>query len=555
MSKTPLNIKRTAKNNKMCSFSIRENSSNKPSIIYLVCSDNEGKQYKISTGRKILCSQWNKRKQEPIISNLFSNDVNKEALTTSLILQQLKGEYFKYLYYLCSTNETFNINILRAKINNIVTNNKLREHSSFREGTVNVEQNINFKITEEDMVKKGNIGKTPKATKAMDKALKQYIADSQVKKSTGKVYGLLVGKYKKWIVDVYKVDGMSALRQPAFDKYVEYLKKEGKSNADINKVAIIRKIINSYIAKGNKYGLTQIIFNPLKDKRLSEDKVKVEILPDEIDKLENIVLPAEYQLHRDLFMLAIYTGQRVSDIQNIAVGVYERKGDFLVIKTVKRGKAAYIPLSKKVEYYLGKVEGKIKPMSGVNFRNKLNNNIKEIFRLAGIDREITYIDAHQKTITAPLYSIISSHFARHTFTTKKVREGYSYEEVGKMIGDTGRVIEKTYSHLTADDHINKLKAKARKLKADNNEVQVVKKVEAKLSSLHQDSNLDEIIDTLKDMQGGNISEAIEYVKQNKVKMIKLIEYYTGKTKGMILDDDEFTGYLVMLWEKLKYKKQ
>ena len=545
MSKTPLNIKRTAKNNKMCSFSIRENSSNKPSIIYLVCSNNEGKQYKISTGRKLLCSQWNKRKQEPIISSLFSNDANKGALTTSLILQQLKGEYFKYLYYLCSTNTSFNINILRAKINNIITNNKLREQR-------NVEQNINFKITAEDMVKKGNTGKTPKATNALDKALKQYINDSQVKESTGKVYGLLVGKYKRWIVDVLGVDAMSALKQSAFDKYVEYLKAQGKSNADINKVAIIRKIINSYIAKGNKYGLTQIIFNPLKDKRLSDDRVKVEILPDEIEKLENITLPAEYQLYRDIFCLAIYTGQRVSDIQNIAVGVYSKKGDFLVIKTIKREKHAYILLSKKVEYYLKRVEGKVKPMSDVYFRNTLNIKIKEIFRLAGIDREITYKDAHQKTIKAPLYSIISSHFARHTFITRRVREGYSYEEVGKMVGDTGQVIEKTYSHLTVDDHINKLKEKARKLKADNNEVEVVKKVEAKQSSLHQDSNLDDIIDELKDMQGGNIEQALQYLKQNKVKMVKLIEYYTGKKKGMILDDDEFTGYLTMLWGKLKY---
>ena len=502
-------------------------------MIYLVCRDSEGKQYKLSTGRKILGSQWNKRKQEPIISNLFSSDVNKEALTTSLILQHLKGEYLKYIYYLCSTNETFNINLLRNKINDIVTNS---------------EQNINFDITAEDMVK-GNIGKTPSATKALDKALKQYIADSQVKESTAKVYRLLVGKYKKWIVDVLGVDGMSALRQPAFDKYVEYLKAQGKSNADINKVAIIRKIINSYIAKGNKYGLTQIIFNPLKDKRLSEDKVKVEILPDEIEKLENIVLPAEYQLYRDLFMLAIYTGQRVSDIQNIAVGEYERKGDFMIVKTVKREKFAYIPLSKKVEYYLSKVEGKVKKQSDVNFRNTLNIKIKEIFRLAGIDREITFIDAHHTKQTDKLCNIISSHFARHTFITRRLREGYSFEEVGKMVGDTGRVIEKTYSHLTADDHINKLKAKARKL---NNEVQVAPKVEAKLTSLHQDCNFDEIIDTLKEMQGGNISEAIEYVKLNKVKMIKLIEYYTGQTKGMIINDDAFCQYLMVLWgnEKL-----
>lgn len=521
----------------MCSFCIRE-ISNKPAMIYLVVGDSEGKYYKISTGRKILYSQWNKRKQEPIISSMFSNDVNRSALVTCHILNKIKSEYQNYIYYLCSNNEKFNINILRAKINSIVTNSKLRE------------QNINFEITKKDMVK-GNIGKTPSATKALDKALKQYIADSQVKESTGKNYKLLVGKYKRWIVDVYKVDSMSALKQSAFDKYTEYLKKEGASSNEINKLVIVKKLINNYIVKDGKYGLTQIIFNPLKDKRLSDDRVKVELLDNEIEKLENITLPAEYQLYRDLFMLAIYTGQRVSDIQNIAVGEYNKKDGYLIVRTVKRDKNAYIPYTEKVQYYLKRVEGKVRSMSGVNFRNKLNNNIKEIFRLAEIDREITYIDAHQKTITAPLYSIISSHFARHTFITRRVREGYNFEEVGKMVGDTGRVIEKTYSHLTADDHITALKEKARKLKADNNEVQVVKKVEAKQSS-HQDSNFEDIIDTLKDMQGGNISVAIEYLKKNKVKMVKLIEYYTGQSKGVILDDDEFTGYLTMLWGKLKY---
>ena len=48
-------------------------------MIYLVVGDSEGRQYKISTGRKILYSQWNKRRQEPIINNNFSNDVNRSA--------------------------------------------------------------------------------------------------------------------------------------------------------------------------------------------------------------------------------------------------------------------------------------------------------------------------------------------------------------------------------------------------------------------------------------------------------------------------------------------
>nr|DAJ97648.1 MAG TPA: Integrase [Caudoviricetes sp.] len=527
----------------MCSFCIRE-ISNKPAMIYLVVGDSEGKQYKISTGRKILYSQWNRRKQEPIINSSFSNDVNRSALVTCHVLNKLKNEYQNYLYYLCSNNEKFNINILRAKINS-----KLREQR-------NVEQNINFEIT--DKMVKGNIGKTPAATKALDKALKKYIADSQVKESTGKAYELLVGKYKRWIVDVYKVDAMSALKQSAFDKYIGYLKKGGASSHEINKLALIKKLINNYIAIGNKYGLTQIIFNPLKDKRLSDDRVKVELLDDEIERIENAELPKKLNLWRDIFCLAIYTGQRVSDIQQIVVGGYSKKGDFLVIKTIKRGKAAYIPYTEKVRHYLSNVEGKVKLMSDANFRNKLNTKTKEIFKIAGLDREISYTDAHHTKHTDKLCNIISSHFARHTFTTKKVREGYSFEEVGKMIGDTGQIVELTYSHLTADDHINKLKAKTLSLRSRdfklNNEAKEINEVAPKVSTSNQESNFDDIIDTLKDMQGGNINEAVEYVRKNKVKMVKLIEYYTGKKKGMILDGDAFTGYLMELWERLKYEK-
>lgn len=66
-------------------------------------------------------------------------------------------------------------------------------------------------------------------------------------------------------------------------------------------------------------------------------------------------------------------------------------------------------------------------------------------------------------------------------------------------------------------------------------------------------SMEDIIDTLKDMQGGNIEQAMEYVKEHKVNMVKLIEYYTGQNKGMIVgDDDVFAGYLMMLWERLKY---
>lgn len=53
----------------------------------------------------------------------------------------------------------------------------------------------------------------------------------------------------------------------------------------------------------------------------------------------------------------------------------------------------------------------------------------------------------------PLYEVISSHFARHTFVTQRLREGYKYEQVGKMIGDSPAMIEKIYGHPTDTDII------------------------------------------------------------------------------------------------------
>ena len=81
-------------------------------------------------------------------------------------------------------------------------------------------------------------------------------------------------------------------------------------------------LINNYIAKQAKYGIGQIIFNPLKDKRRSEDRLKVELLDDEIERIENAELPEKLNLWRDIFCLAIYTGQRVSDIYQLLKGRY-----------------------------------------------------------------------------------------------------------------------------------------------------------------------------------------------------------------------------------------
>lgn len=451
------------------SFYLRTSGSNKPSLIYFCVSDGKDKQHKISMGVKLLNSQWNSKKQEPIISSLFSVEANKCALMCFERIMQVKCVYLQYLNYLCTTNEVFSIDKLKEIIEQGFTVSPLSKSLERRDGRTNTRRKVKTvsSINNNAIIysnctndytqrKKAMKGRTYKATTLIERAFKQHIDDNKVKEATAKEYKFIIQRWSKWVVDVNKSDGISCLKQAGFDKYVDYLKKAGKSNIEINKVSILRLLINNYIAKQAKYGIGQIIYNPLKDKRRSEDRLKVELLDDEIERIENAELPKKLNLWRDIFCLAIYTGQRVSDIYQLLKGDYTRTEEgTIIIRTKKRDKDSYILNSPIVDKYLSLTEGKIKTKDKT-FKANLNDKIKTICKMVGIDREITYTDAHHTKQTDKLCNIISSHFARHTFTTKKVREGYSFEEVGKMIGDTGQIVELTYSHLTRQDHINTL---------------------------------------------------------------------------------------------------
>lgn len=106
------------------SFYLRTSGSNKPSLIYFCVSDGKDKQHKRSMGVKLLNSQWNSKKQEPIISNLFSVEANKCALMCFERIMQVKCVYLQYLNYLCTTNEVFSIDKLKEIIEQGFTERK-----------------------------------------------------------------------------------------------------------------------------------------------------------------------------------------------------------------------------------------------------------------------------------------------------------------------------------------------------------------------------------------------------------------------------------------------
>jgi len=127
---------------------------------------------------------------------------------------------------------------------------------------------------------------------------------------------------------------------------------------------------------------------------------------------------------RDIFLFSCFTGLTFYDVDKL------REYNIEVLENGKRLMKIYIPLSNKVreiplltipclilDKYKGKqLDGKLLPLS---CNAALNHNLKEIARLCGINRDLTF------------------HLARHTFIgTVTVANGISLKTVADILGHT-----------------------------------------------------------------------------------------------------------------------
>ena len=195
-------------NNISVNFNLRCPRSKTPTPIYMVIyGTGNCKQTKISTGCKILPNQWDKKKQEPIISKIFSDEANKEAIKTLMIINSLKFEVLKKSLYNCSVK--FN----KFKINKDMTEIK-----------------TTMTVTKQFL----NSKRTPKATNMMKKAFDEYLIRNTFAKSTLTNYEIWCKMWMNWVTDVFKKDSAKAFSQAALNDYANYLLKEGGSNVTIN---------------------------------------------------------------------------------------------------------------------------------------------------------------------------------------------------------------------------------------------------------------------------------------------------------------------------------
>lgn len=294
------------------------------------------------------------------------------------------------------------------------------------------------------------------ATTMVDNAFISFCRKRGQKESTKFDYIKHMRMWKKWVNETNQPNTIELFTRAKFYAYKEYLQQNGKSNDNINRkcqllAALIREI--SETEQGIIYGITPVNFTETKTVKEKKDALRVE----EVEALKNVKTSNKNEAFcKDVFMLQLTTGQRISDIHTLITGDFSTDVEYINLPTKKCNKIAQIEVTDGVKYYLNKVRTYTIP-SEKCLEQKVNKTIKILAKKANLNR------VFEGKI---LCENITSHYARHTFITNKLIEGYNAYEVAQMVGNSAKEIQKTYSHLTSENIVNNLKKKREMLKKE-----------------------------------------------------------------------------------------
>lgn len=170
---------------------------------------------------------------------------------------------------------------------------------------------------------------------------------------------------------------------------------------------------------------------------LKEDSDSIYLNLDELTEIWQLDLSNDptKERARDLFLIGCFTGLRVSDFNNLKPSsIREINGvKMIVVKPKKTKKTVAIPLHPIVDAIFIKYDG----IPARMFDQKINQNIKEVAQLTGID-EIIETTATQGgfevTKRRPKYELVMTHTGRRSFCTNAYLSGMDSIDIMAISG-------------------------------------------------------------------------------------------------------------------------
>ena len=485
-------------------FNLRKPRSEKPTNLYLVCRINN-KQVKLSTGVKIYPDHWNEKRQEAYISVRLSEIDNINNTIVNKKITKLKEYFIEFKHYLCMHPDEIgeSMKLLKQHIYKDRMKKELQKPATF--------------------------------------IMKQIIEAKTCAESSKKQYRSNIDKFERFLKENEIPNTWESMNLDTINRYQKQIIKENPLHPHNTLRNIIKGTIFNLLGIADKRldipfkwsdsNLNSFEFVKDKSNKELADNKKVSLTEEQLNKFyKHIITGTERQIKkyteiRDLFILQCLVGQRIGDMQKFFNGdneMDEEAGTISIIqqKTKARAIIPLLPLAKEI---ISKYEKK-ELLYYKERKSIVNEALKEVAEQAGLDEPITYEENGIKQ-TQPLYKLLHTHTARHTFITILCRKGIPKETVIIATGhEDTKMIDKVYSHLNSKDKAKKVSNAFKSLnngifnmgKVETNSLNEVKPTNDATNNITFDTLLDTQFFASKINKASDMFERMGYVKNGKL---------------------------------------
>ena len=230
-----------------------------------------------------------------------------------------------------------------------------------------------------------------------------------------------------------------------------YGKKKYNVNTAAKCINTLVTILGAAEAEGYHTNM-KCLSRQLRAKRMDVDNIY--LTKEELSAMMEADISHMTRLHevaRDIFMVGVYTAQRVSDYSNIAPEniVTQSDGTMVIrVRQKKTGTWVSIPVKEELRQILAKYNYCLPHVT----EQAINLYIKEVARVAGIDEPVTVESTAGGVVTLqthPKYELVQSHTARRTGATLMYLAGMDVFNICMMTGHSSIAMLKKY--IKADD--------------------------------------------------------------------------------------------------------
>lgn len=259
-------------------------------------------------------------------------------------------------------------------------------------------------------------------------------------------------KYKRTLFD------WENLNKKFFDDFLTYLnKKQQLTNDSAKKQLTHFKTFWNSLDEDKIPNFHKVIklINQSKNSVSNNNSKHIVALDEHELKLIQDYQPNNVRLEnvKDLFLLQIYLGVRVSDLMAIAPSNIDFKNKILRFFQKKTKDFLYVPIHSKVEGILKKYPEGLPKYSDQKYRDY----IKELCKNVGIEQLIPTQKIYGSKVVkedVSKWKLISSHTARRTFATLLSKKGVNQKSIMKFTGHKSIKTFEQYIRITDTEALN-----------------------------------------------------------------------------------------------------